>query len=32
MVVGQFAFLAFILTAIMLINTFRDPRRRDLRG
>lgn len=32
MVVGQFAFLAFIPAAIMLNGTFRDPRSRDLRG
>lgn len=32
MVVGQFAFLAFIPAAIMLSGTFRDPRSRDLRG
>lgn len=32
MVVGQFAFLAFIPAAIMLTKTFRDPRSRSLRG
>lgn len=32
MVVGQFAFLAFIPVAIMLINTFRDARSRALLG
>ena len=32
MVVGQFAFLAVIPAAIMVGQTFRDPRRRSLRG
>lgn len=32
MVVGQFAFLAFIPVTVMLNSTFRDARSRDLRG
>lgn len=32
MVVGQFAFLAFIPVAVMLRGTFRDARSRTLRG
>lgn len=32
MVVGQFAFLAFIPAAIMLRSTFHDARSRNLRG